>query len=60
VTERGRDLQGVIDQYLDTVKPMHERFVEPSRKHADVIIPEGLNRNAVDLLVDRVAAGIGD
>jgi len=41
VIDRGRDWEGVIDQYLSTVKPMHEQFIEPSKKHADVIIPEG-------------------
>jgi len=56
VVERGRDLQGVVDQYLATVKPMHEQFVEPTKRHADVIIPDGVNREAVGLLVDRVRA----
>ncbi|WP_049925741.1 uridine kinase [Halopiger goleimassiliensis] len=56
VVERGRELEGVIDQYLETVKPMHERFVAPTRKNADVIIPEGANRMAVDLLIDKIEA----
>jgi uridine kinase len=59
VIERGRDLEGVIDQYLGTVKPMHEQFVAPTKKHADVIIPEGANRMAVDLLVEKVEAELG-
>ncbi|OIB58582.1 uridine kinase [Natrialba sp. SSL1] len=59
VVERGRQLEGVIDQYLETVKPMHERFVEPTKKDADVIIPEGANRMAVDLLVEKVQAELG-
>ncbi|MFB6266145.1 MAG: uridine kinase [Halodesulfurarchaeum sp.] len=54
VVERGRDLEGVIDQYLSTVKPMHEQFVEPTKKRADIIIPEGANRTAVDLLEEKV------
>jgi uridine kinase len=54
VVERGRDLEGVIDQYLSTVKPMHDQFVEPSKKRADLIIPEGANRTAVDLLKEKV------
>ena len=54
VVERGRDLEGVIDQYLSTVKPMHDQFVEPSKKRADLIIPEGANRTAVDLLQEKV------
>ena len=46
--ERGRSLQSVIDQYLTTVKPMHDAFVEPSKKYADVIVPEG-GKNLVAL-----------
>ncbi|NKE34331.1 uridine kinase [Natronococcus sp. JC468] len=56
VIDRGRDLEGVIDQYLETVKPMHEQFVAPTKKNADIIIPEGANRMAVDLLVEKVEA----
>ncbi|WP_293027396.1 uridine kinase [Natronococcus sp.] len=56
VIDRGRGLEGVIDQYLETVKPMHEQFVAPTKKNADVIIPEGANRMAVDLLVEKVEA----
>ncbi|WP_458190152.1 uridine kinase [Haladaptatus sp. NG-WS-4] len=58
VVNRGRGLEGVIDQYLSTVKPMHEQFVEPTKKHADLIIPEGANRVAVDLLEEKVRAEI--
>jgi uridine kinase len=54
VLERGRDLDGVIDQYLTTVKPMHEQFVAPTKKEADLIIPEGANDTAVELLRERV------
>lgn len=60
VIERGRDLEGVIDQYFETVKPMHERFVAPTKKQADVIIPEGANRMAIDLLIDKVQAELPD
>ncbi|WP_435154445.1 uridine kinase [Haladaptatus sp. DFWS20] len=56
VVERERGLEGVIDQYLSTVKPMHEQFVEPTKKHADLIIPEGANRVAVNLLEEKVRA----
>ncbi|WP_121741917.1 uridine kinase [Natronorubrum halophilum] len=56
VIDRGRGLEGVIDQYLGTVKPMHEQFVEPTKKNADVIIPEGANRMAVDLLTEKIEA----
>ena len=54
VIERGRELEGVIDQYLSTVKPMHEQFIEPTKKHADLIIPEGANSVAVNLLEERL------
>lgn len=53
--ERGRTLESVVDQYRSTVRPMHLDFVEPSRRHADLIIPEGgENRVAIDLLVARI------
>ena len=58
VEERGRDLQGVIEQYLGTVKPMHERFVRPTKRDADLIIPEGANERAVALLRDRIEAAV--
>ncbi len=57
VKERGRSLDSVINQYLTTVKPMHEAFVEPSKKFADVIIPTGgQNLVALDMLVNRIEA----
>lgn len=56
VVDRGRDLEGVMNQYLSTVKPMHEQFIEPSKKHADLIIPEGANSVAVNLLEEKVQA----
>ena len=55
VCERGRTMQSVITQYTTTVKPMHEEFVEPSKKYADVIIPEGgFNSVAVAMLIQRI------
>ncbi len=55
VKERGRSLDSVISQYLTTVKPMHEQFVEPSKRRADIIIPEGgENVVALDMLIQRV------
>ncbi|MEM9041585.1 MAG: uridine kinase [Actinomycetota bacterium] len=55
VAERGRTVESVIEQYLTTVKPAHERFIEPSKRYADVIIPEGgLNRPAIEVLLARV------
>ena len=59
VQERGRSLESVINQYLTTVKPMHEQFVEPSKRRADVIIPEGgRNLVALEMVVQRVKAHI--
>ena len=55
VAERGRDLNSVVTQYLTTVKPMHEQFVEPSKKYADIIIPEGgHNIVALSMLVEKI------
>ncbi len=55
VTERGRTLESVIEQYEQSVRPMHLQFVEPSKRYADVIIPEGgHNVVAVDLLVTKI------
>jgi len=55
ITRRGRNVDQVIEQYLRTVRPMHLQFVEPSKRYADVIIPEGgLNFVAIDLIVTKV------
>jgi uridine kinase len=55
VAERGRTPEYVIEQYLTTVRPSHERFIEPSKRYADVIIPEGgLNRPAIEVLLARI------
>ena len=55
VKERGRSLDSVISQYLDTVKPMHEAFVEPSKRYADIIVPVGgENTVALGMIIDRV------
>lgn len=55
VTERGRSVELVIKQYLETVRPMHEQFVEPSKRFADVIIPEGgFNSVGIDLITGRI------
>ena len=57
VRDRGRSLESVIDQYLTTVKPMHEQFVEPSKRNADLIVPQGgHNQVALDMVVERVRA----
>jgi uridine kinase len=57
IAERGRTTESVIRQYLGTVRPMHLEFVEPSKRYADVIIPEGgLNSVAMDMVVARIEA----
>lgn len=57
IHERGRSLDSVVEQYLDTVRPMHLKFVEPSKRYADVIIPGGgLNKVAIDMVVSRLHA----
>jgi uridine kinase len=57
ITERGRTMESVIAQYLDTVRPMHLEFVETSKRYADVIVPEGgFNQIAIDMIVARVNA----
>ena len=55
VRERGRTLESVVTQYLDTVKPMHEMYVEPSKKYANIIVPEGgKNLVALDMITGRI------
>lgn len=55
--ERGRTLESVIEQYLNVVRPMHLMFVEPSKRYADIIIPEGgFNRVAIDLILAKIRA----
>lgn len=57
ITERGRTTESVIKQYLSTVRPMHLDFVEPSKRYADVIIPEGgMNTVALDMVISRIQA----
>lgn len=57
IEERGRTTQSVINQYIETVRPMHLEFVEPSKRYASVIIPEGgYNHVALDLIVARIEA----
>ncbi|WP_281165073.1 uridine kinase [Liquorilactobacillus sicerae] len=55
IQQRGRSLESVIGQYLKTVKPMYHQFVEPTKRYADIIIPEGgQNKVAIDLLVTKI------
>lgn len=60
VVERGRSIESVQTQYLETVKPMHELYVEPSKRYADIIVPEGgTNLVALDMLVHRINSQLG-
>ena len=55
VTKRGRTLESVIEQYQTTVKPMHEKYVEPSKRYADIVVPEGgKNVIALDMILGRI------
>ena len=55
IQERGRTLESVVDQYLSVVRPMHLQFVEPTKRYADIIIPEGAhNTVAIDILVSKI------
>jgi uridine kinase len=57
IEERGRTLDSIIEQYLATVRPMHMEFVEPSKRYADIIVPEGAsNRVAMEMIVSRILA----
>jgi len=61
IAERGRTMEAVIEQYLETVRPMHLEFVEPSKRYADVIIPTGgFNTIAIDMLATKIMAMIGN
>ena len=54
IKERGRDLDGIIQQYLATVKPMHNQYVEPTKAYADIIINGGMNDRAYDLVKNKI------
>ncbi len=59
VKQRGRSLDSVVQQYLNTVKPMHEQFVEPSKRYADLIVPEGgRNQVAMEMIIQRIRSHI--
>jgi uridine kinase len=61
IADRGRTMESVIHQYLATVRPMHQEFVEPSKRHADIIIPEGgFNKVAIQLIAARIKALLDD
>ena len=59
VSERGRTVDSVVEQYLSTVQPMHLQFVVPSKRNADIIVPEGLNSVALDLVVSKLKLELG-
>ncbi|MCI8419715.1 MAG: uridine kinase [Oscillospiraceae bacterium] len=60
VKERGRSIESVVEQYLTTVKPMHEQFIEPSKRFADIIVLEGgHNLVALDMIMQRIANHLG-
>jgi len=58
ISERGRSMESVIGQYMETVRPMYKQFIEPTRRHADVILPHGANGPAVDVITTKVASVI--
>ncbi|QRN83037.1 uridine kinase [Chloroflexota bacterium] len=61
IEERGRTVQSVVDQYLQTVRPMHLEFVEASKRYADIIVPEGgLNTVALDMVIARLQFLLGE
>lgn len=60
LSERGRNLESVVEQWTQTVRPMHLEFVEPSKRNADLIIPEGgFNTVALDLVISRIEQTLG-
>ena len=59
IKERGRSIDSVVEQYLTSVKPMHDKFIEPNKKLADIIVPEGgENKVAYDMLVNTIMSKI--
>ena len=61
VNKRGRTLESVLTQYQTTVKPMHEKYVEPSKKYADIVVPEGgKNLVALDMIMGRIQRHINE
>ena len=61
IVKRGRTIESVMSQYLTTVRPMHEMFVEPTKRYADVIIPDGgKNKVALEMVVNKIHSLLGD
>jgi len=59
ITDRGRSVESIVGQYMETVRPMHKQFIEPTKRYADVILPHGANYPAVDVITTKVASVIG-
>jgi uridine kinase len=60
MAERSRSAESVINQYLETVRPMHKQFIEPTKRYADVILPHGANGPAVDIITTKVKTLVRD
>ena len=60
MAERGRSAESVITQYLETVRPMHKQFIEPTKRRADVILPHGANGPAIDIITTKVVSLVRD
>lgn len=60
MAERGRSADSVINQYLETVRPMHKQFIEPTKRYADVILPHGANGAAIDIIATKVRSLVRD
>ena len=60
ISERGRSTESVVNQYLETVRPMHKQFIEPTKRNADVILPHGANGPAVELITTKVLSLMRD
>jgi len=60
MAERGRSAESVINQYLETVRPMHKQFIEPTKRNADVILPHGANGPAIDIITTKVLTLVRD
>jgi uridine kinase len=56
IEQRGRSVESVIKQYLEFVRPMHKKFIEPTKRYSHIIIPHGANRAALEMIVARVNA----
>lgn len=60
ISERGRSTESVIKQYLESVRPMHRQFIEPTKRNAHIIIPHGANKAALEMIVARVRSAINE